>query len=262
MTLKWYLPSLSYLTNWDITAPIQTLTDAQIQAIPSGTGSIDPLVKGSGPAVYYVLNGMLHHIADQRQFAVYGLDWTMFSQVDDSLLAQVPLGAPIGILAKSATEPQVYLLTLNTKYYIPDVATLQNWGFSLSSIDTIPQSVIDSIPTSETLTSLVQFPGSSNIYVVSNSQLLYVGSQNLLNQWGLTFGMVSLVGPEERAVMSIGPNFSQVAKGSGPNVYYIQGDTKRYVSSWSRLSAVGASQSSLVTVPDSLLGQLSTGPNL
>jgi hypothetical protein len=261
-TEKWPLASLAYATAWGINPGIQILTDAQVAAIPDGIGAISRLQKGSRPDVYYIENGHKFHIASDAQFPIWGLNWSELAQVDDSALDQLPTGAPLGLLAKSATQTTVYLITYGHKYYVPDIATMAAWGFTFASIDTIPQSVIDGYPSAGNLTDLATFEGSPDVYVMSNGQALYAGSQSQLSQWNLTFGMLCSVGKEMAAIEPKGPNFSLVAKGSGPSVYYIQGGLKRYVTSWSHLAAVGASQGQLITVSDALLGTLANGANL
>ena len=73
---------------------------------------------------------------------------------------------------------------------------------------------------------------------------------------------MSNIGKERALVTPQGPNLTRVAKGSGPNVYYISGGQKRYVSSWAKLAAKGASKSDLITVSDYFLNRLPTGPSL
>ena len=263
LSKRWYLPSMAYAAAWAIPASLEVLSDAQMAAIPVQVGSISRLQKSdTSTDVFYMENGYKHHIANEHQFPIWNLSWSELGTVDSSILNQIPTGPPIGLLSKSASQPALYLLTYNRRFYVPDLSTMTEWGYNLNSIDTIPQSIILSPSTSSNLTTVVQFEGDAKVYLVTNGQRLYIPNQTVLSAWGLNFGMLSNVGKELSYATPEAGQLSQLVKGSGPNVYYISGGQKRYVTSWSKLVSKNIPQSALVTVSDHLLATLATGPNL
>jgi hypothetical protein len=261
---RWYLTSMAAATAWGIqNQTVTTLSDSALAAIPVGTGSITRMSKYAGiDDVFYMEGGTKYHLKTDKLFSLYNLNWSELSTVDTALLEQAPTGQPIGMLARSQGHPEVYLLTLGHRFYIPDEATLTNWGYNWNDLSWIPQSEIDNYPSAGNLDYLVQLEGSDRVYALSNGKHLYIPSADVLNNWGLNFGMVSHVGLEMGYILTDGPTLTRVVRGSDSRVFFIQNGKKRYVSNANKLASVGASMNDLIQVSDTFLNRLATGTNL
>jgi hypothetical protein len=260
--LKWYVSSADAIAAWGVTAPQEYLSQAQVDAIPNGTGSFSKLQKGSDDAVYYLEGGKKYHVRTGSLFPAYGVTWDTLRTIDDMLMSQLPNGAPLGFLTKSSIRDEVYYITGARKYYVPDGDTLVNWGFTWADISPIPQVEIDAYSSGGNLNFLGISENGGNVYLMALGKRLYIPSTAMMTAWNLNFGMMSVYGKDTPYLLPLGPTLSQVAKGSGPSVYYITAGQKRYASSEAKLRAKGVSLSNLVQVSDSLLNRLPTGSPL
>jgi hypothetical protein len=263
MNKRWYVARDRDLDAWGIqNRTISEVSEGQMAAITFG-GRLTRLVKRErDDAVYYFEGGTKYHVKTDKMFPLYSMTWSELTTLDDTMLDQAPTGPPLGVLARSISRPEVYLLTYGRKYYIPSEALLRNWGYTWSDISVVPQPVIDGAANGDSLDLLAQVEGGSQVYLVSNGKRLYIPSQAVLTAWNLNFGMVKHVGLEIGYVVDEGPTLGRVAKGSGSEVYYIENGKKRHVTSEARLRRVGLSLSSVVTVSDMLLSRLPTGSRL
>ncbi len=72
------------------TGPTPYQPQPQSSFFPDGT-----LIKGSGPDIYLIQNGVRRLIPDMETFNAMGLNWNSIINVDDQRLANIPLGVPI-----------------------------------------------------------------------------------------------------------------------------------------------------------------------
>lgn len=104
------------------------------------------LVKGDGPAVYLVYNGMKRPIISDVVFLGLGYDWDKITWLSDAFLADYTTGAvvdsssshPDGQLIKYAGSPAVYLIDNGMKRPFASAAAFEANRYSWGDIITIP----------------------------------------------------------------------------------------------------------------------------
>jgi uncharacterized protein len=262
LSRKWPVRAMTDLAAWNLNQQLEVSTATKLVTIPTGTGSIARLQKGSGQTVYYIEGGLKYHIANEAAFPVWNLSWSELRTIDDSLLDQLATGVPFGNLARSNIRSDVFLITANRKYYIPDALTMANWGFTWDSIDVIPQARIDSYNAGGNLSLFAKSDSSPEIYVIGGGGRMYVPSAKVLLGWGGSFTNLTIYGKEEQAILPAGPTLSLVVMGSSNVVYFIENGQKRHLTSFAKLAEKGSSQADLIKVSDSLLNVLPLGTDL
>jgi len=94
------------------------------------------LIKGSGPEVYVLENGVRHWIPNPKTFEYLRYKWTNVKTISGNLLNSYPLGKkmskysayPDGSLVKGG-DPQVYLIELDKKRWIPNPEVFEKSDF-------------------------------------------------------------------------------------------------------------------------------------
>lgn len=263
MNKKWYVRAMPDLANWGIAAPLEVLTEAEVAAIPNGLGEISKMQKGtSSPNVYYLEGGTKYHLRSEAIFPQYNISWPDLREMEDSVIDQLHVGPPLGLLAKSKVRPEIYLITGGRKLYVPDEATLLNWGFKWTDLDTISQWQIDVTPSGGNLGYLMKPENASEVYLIVSGQKRQFPSQSIFEHWGFSFSMVPTVSREMPPLLPTGERISRVIKGSSAKVYYVENGQRQYVSRAQKLTLVGTSLRELVEVPDSILNLLPVGADL
>ena len=261
--LRWYISNLADLPAWGVYSnSYKSVPDSEVNSISIASGRVSRMVQGSGPAVYYMEGGIRYYLDNEALFPLYKVSWNDRSYIDDTTLNNFPLGPALGSLSKSDLSPDVYFISASKRFYIQDEATLLGWGFSWSDIQTIPQYKINDYAPGGTLGRIAKFENSPDIFFFAGQQRFYVQSEAILNNWGVKLNSYQTIGMEKKYSLPQGKNFSQVAKGSGSAVYFIENGKKRYINNFSRLSRYGLSANDLIQVDDGLINSLPTGSDL
>ncbi len=100
------------------------------------------LVKGSGPEVYFMENGMKRWIKNPSVFSKYEFDWGKIVYVTDQELDMYPEGSvidrfyryPDGALLRGRGEYKVYLIDRGAKRWVQDIYTFENLDLNWNSI--------------------------------------------------------------------------------------------------------------------------------
>jgi len=128
------------------------------EAAPAGAGSdlqIDwaqydgQRVKGSNSVwVYLILHGRLHLIPDATTYSNLFTNWNGIS-VNNYLVNNVPWGPALssGAILTKGSEDWVYLVSDGKRLLIPDAATFNTFYFAWNKIVTVPDVILESIPT-------------------------------------------------------------------------------------------------------------------
>ncbi|SFB26223.1 hypothetical protein SAMN04515620_13231 [Collimonas sp. OK607] len=106
------------------------------------------VIASNGGAIYLVKNGQLQWIPDPATYNNLFVSWNGVV-VSDYLINSIPHGPALAtgaILAKGGSAT-VYLITNNQKQGIPDMATFNKFYFNSKTIVTLPQIVVDYLPT-------------------------------------------------------------------------------------------------------------------
>lgn len=125
------------------------LSETQLASYNDGpmmTACTGAILKGSGPAVYFVENGFKRPFCSGDVYTAMGYRWEGIRIVADSTLDSIPDGQPLctgwirhpdGSLVKTASSLTVYLLQGGTKRGVADPAVLSSWGRSIDEVITI-----------------------------------------------------------------------------------------------------------------------------
>jgi hypothetical protein len=105
------------------------------------------LVKGSGPEVFLIQNGVRRWITDSQSFDAYGFKFRDVKELFDSDLNKYPLGLPIsndGTLLKGSGS-QVYIIVDGTRRLIVG-SVFEKYQFHLKKIHRVSDRYLFSIP--------------------------------------------------------------------------------------------------------------------
>ncbi|RAS22631.1 hypothetical protein [Paraburkholderia bryophila] len=106
------------------------------------------VIASTGGPIYLVLNGELQWIPNPETYNNLFASWNGVV-VSDYLVDNVPRGPALtsgAVLAKGNGAPQEYLVSNGTKQWIPDPATFKKFAFNASKVVTVPQIIIDYVP--------------------------------------------------------------------------------------------------------------------
>ena len=121
------------------------------------------LLKGAGPEVYLISNGLKRWIASEQAFNDLDLNWQKIIVVSGETLKNYPTGQdiknggsyPDGLLLKGS-GPKVFLITGNKRHWIPDESTFVALGLNWQNIQTINDRRLEKIYWNGDLASLSQ----------------------------------------------------------------------------------------------------------
>lgn len=111
------------------------------------------LIKGSGPEVYILENGVKRWIPDPETFEHFRYRWTNIKSVADSVLAAYPQGDkldknddyPEGTLLRGA-GPEVYLIESGKRRWFPSPAVFEGNNFGWRYIYEVDEEELEKIP--------------------------------------------------------------------------------------------------------------------
>lgn len=260
---KMLVDSFEALRRWLIFDPIERVDDQELNAIPQvGVICTMCIADNGDSAVYLVTDNERHHIKSDKIFATYGLSWSQLRTTSASILNAMPEGSPIGYLARTEGDPDVYLATNVRKFYFKDAASVFNWGYTFNDIKALQPQHLARLPTeSRPVQFYMRIMTSPDMYLVSNGKRYYVPNMAVAQAWGLEPGLASQVGIEMDPLLPKVGNLTRVARVNG-SVYYMESGKKRYVSTLSKLSKVGASSSQIIDVSSNVMDQIPRGTDL
>lgn len=205
------------LANYSVGPPLVT-------PYPSGS-----LLKVSGQSpVYFVQNGVLHHIASASVFLGMGFQWSQIITVP-ALPSNWPVGPaltapvayePSGTLIKAADSPVVYMVNQGVLEPIASPAVFTAMGYQWSQIQTVAQ--LPPLPVGPAVTTprrayptgtLVRVANTAPVYLVQNGVLRHVPNPQALYDLGYSFSDVIVV--TELNGLTMGPDLESTTNPSG-----------------------------------------------
>jgi hypothetical protein len=146
------------------TSQIQTISDAEMRAIPRGPDIGKALRPFGDPTVFVVDNGQTRGVTSAEAFVLAGYAWGEVSDVErviiDVLPRTVDLEAPRAI--QSPRDGRIFTVNNGRKFHITDANTYAQWRFD----GFFTNAAIDSIPDGGQLTTLVKSPNDPTVWVV------------------------------------------------------------------------------------------------
>ena len=215
------------------------------------------LVKGSGPAVYFIENGQKRLIPDPATFSAWGFRWLEIRVVSDEILGALPTGFSLSRLAKGSS-PAVYLIDQGKKYHIPNPSMFNQWGFKWSEIHLVSDSLLASTPSAPPLTRLVK--GSSPaVYLIDQGKKYLIPNPSTFNHWGFHWSEIRTLSDSFLSSIPSAPTLTRLAKGSSKAVYFLENGKKRLIPNPSTFRRLGFQWSSVRTLSNSLISSIPTG---
>jgi hypothetical protein len=246
---------------------------------PNGT-----LLKGSGPAIYVMSGGLKRHMPNMETFEVRRYDWSRIFTLPDSVVDSIPTGRTLpSALADGnmfmGSGPQVYVMQGGTKRHVLSEAVFTACGYGWDAVGGLSDSTLATIPTGAAISgepcprflpsdgALVRGSGPA-VYLMKGGVKRHVPSpatfETLRYRWGDLDGLVDSqlsripTGTPLLDMLTSG----LLLKGSGPEVYVMQGGVRRHIVDGDVLAACGYSWSAIYYPPDSSLNSIPTGSPL
>jgi hypothetical protein len=219
---------------------IYHLSSGTLQSVPSGAalgGSPCPkfvpasgqLLKGSGPQVYLVQEGIKRHIPNEATFSARGYRFGNVDTVDDRYVASLPIGhSVVDVLAQGnllqGTGPSVYVMHEGTKRHILSEGAFNACGYRWDAVQRIAGGPLAGIPTGAPLAG-APCPGISlptrtllkgfgpEVYVIHDGRKRHITSQDAFGACGYHWGNIDYV--QDGVIASI-PSSSPLASAPCP----------------------------------------------
>jgi GH25 family lysozyme M1 (1,4-beta-N-acetylmuramidase) len=198
------------------------------------------------------------------QYADAGIfpgDQDVFNGSLNDLISFSAPGAQGGYFIRTATNPNVYLVAGNQKYFVPSMEIVNNLA-ALQPIRTVTQASFDSIPTSSINASLlVRDSSSGSISLMQNGIRHHFASCDLVAAFGYSCNTPTNLTPLQYALLSAGADMTPFYLVSGsPVVGYIAANTSYPVYEWSdAITMNGGTPPFVATMDPAAAARLSAG---
>lgn len=234
---------------------VANVSDDQINSFGNG-GSITRVVRDTGTGyVFIVMNGSRRHIRTPRYVDQLGLSGEPVVDLPSNVINAIPEAAPLGFLVKASGQSAIYLAQLNSKYYVPNIPTIEAWGFTLSELVEVTSSFVDSLPTAGNLTVLTK--GSHpETYLASEHNLVYIPSLQRVRDWDLQNFSLTVLDDQFLDSLPKTGVLSKVTRGSGTSTYYVSDGTRKYISTLSAARQYDAQYGPLIKISDTIIGRI------
>lgn len=226
---RYPISSLESLRAWGLDCPPAADVSASVYNSYAAGSLISRVFKNSSaPEVYIVQNGVRRHISTSLYAGSLKLDKEPIGNLPSGLIQELPEGPPMGFLVKASNSPKIYFSQLNKKYYVPNIPTLEAWGFQLSELVTVNPAYLNNVPTAGNLSTLVKGSGI-NIFVASLHNFVYAPSTSRLADWNMEGMSVTLIDDAYLNSLPKRGDLSRLTRGTGPDTYYIENRRRYYV---------------------------------
>jgi len=246
------------------------------------------LVRGGGPEVYVMDSGLRRHVTDPEALLACGYGWEGIASLSNSTLASLPEGEPVagppcprfsppeGSLLHGSGPP-VYVVRGGIRRHIPNVPTFEALSFRWGNLDNVPDWMLNQVPEGQPLLdvtasgNLLRGAGPE-VYVMQDGQRRHVQSPEVMSQCGYGWDAVYTVSPGTLTSLPLGPTLTgppcptfspasgTLVRGSGPEVYAVDGPSRRHVISPDVFLACGYLWGAVNPLPDSVIAALPVGP--
>lgn len=272
---------------------VLSVPDTGLAALPAGNPLPDVLatgrlVRGGGPEVYVMESGLRRHVTDPEALFACGYGWDGIVSLSPATLASLPEGEPVagppcprfapaeGSLLHGSGPP-VYVIKDGIRRHIPNVPTFEALSFQWGNVDALPDWMLAQLPEGQPLLDVTEdgnlLRGAGpEVYVMQAGQRRHVQSPEVMSQCGYGWDAVYTLSPGTLASIPLGatlvappcPIFSPASgtllRGSGPEVYAIDGPSRRHVASPDAFLACGYRWGDVNRVADTVIAALPPGP--
>lgn len=210
---------------------VLTVSDALMTEIPTGdplginvAAYAGKLLKGSAPSsgVFLIENGTKRPFDSADALNSYGYDWSKILTVSDTVLADIPLGSPLGIntasyggkvIRNSSPSSGVFLVENGSKRPFSSVDALYSHKYTWANVLTVSDLVMSEIPTGTPLgINIPAYAGKllknvspgSGIFLIENNTKRPFESAQALNSYGYDWGKILSVSDNVLADIPLG----------------------------------------------------------
>jgi hypothetical protein len=167
-----------------------------------------------------------------------------------------------GWFAKTATSPDIYLLTATTKSVVPS-GDILNALYAMGPYRVVPQDYLDGFAAAPPASAMIDDPLTGNLYLVGGGVKYHFVSCDQVAQYGFSCGSLVQLTSSQLNDFPTGSDVSSFFKTSdSPVVYWIDAaGTKHALVSLADVSRLAAGGSTtIVTLDDYFVNSLPTGP--
>ena len=126
--------------------PLLVCTGCQLAPTTPTVNLADRPLKGSGPAIYLLIDSHLRHIGDWATFQALGYTAEDIVSVSDAELARYSLGPPLTRWLSQLNDRNLYFLHEGQRYRVPDVETIMALSGELLDVALVPENQMARLP--------------------------------------------------------------------------------------------------------------------
>jgi len=177
---KHHVPDSFHFQLWGFRwEDLANLSDNAVNQIPTGA-NVTFLVKGSGPAVYFMDSGYKHWISNPGIFSDWGFRWDQVRNYSDDLVNAIWNGASMTTLLKGSGSA-IYLIENGYKHWIPSPDVFNRWSLNWSDIRSYSDLLVNNVYTGAPLSYLVK-ASNGRVYLVENGKRRWITSSKVFNK--------------------------------------------------------------------------------
>jgi len=201
---------------------VDTILEGGPMSYPSGI-----LVKGSGPTVYLIENGLKREILSSQIFTKLGYKWNKIMTISDGELMLYLTGDFVGYksgtLAKAAGDSTVYLLSGGQKQAFVSSEQFINMGYQWKNVLTVSAGELERYFVGDNVKysdgTLVQRKGDSNVFRIENGAPKLIPDVATFNRLKLSWSKVLKISMEDfnKLYSGVLPSSPAPAPASAPN---------------------------------------------
>jgi len=294
--LKRHIPNpVTFETERFLWGDVNFVSSSVLGSIATGQRLLDALangnlLRGSGPEVYVMEGGAKRHVINPTVLADCGYGWDAVRIIPDASLNAIPTGSalsgppcplfvpPSGAIVR-AGGPEIYVMRVGLKRHIPNPATFEASGLLWGNVNFIADSALNTIPTGDALLdaladgNLLRGTGPE-VYAMEGGARRHIMNPTVLSGCGYGWDAVRVIpnvflnaipagaplsGPPCPHVL---PPDGVLVRGSGPEVYVMEGGLKRHVPDLATFAGMGFLWGNVNLLPDSVLSAIPSGESL
>lgn len=241
---KHYLPDIDNLINfgYNSSSSISVLPNEIIATLTASTNATSPIVNEAETGAVYALDGRRNYIPTTDILSGWTSNIGSIPSYSRDSLSQLPNGITLSPLIQASGDGAVYVLNKGSKLYIPDLNTLNAWGyprvFQISHINLTLSRKLSSSPTI-----VWQYIDNGTNKYLLNDGYYHKVSSTVANIWGLSGAVVVDSSAINR--LSAGQDLQRNVRFGG-NYYLVDHQQRIKVNGWN--DAYGLNDSNTTTM--------------
>jgi len=225
------------------------------------------------PAVYLVLDGLCHNIPNPTTYDNLFQSWDRINVIDDDQMSECPSGSVLkngAMLIKAAGSDAHFFLNEN-KREIAEGHTFETCDFDQNKVVTLPNIVIDFIPTGPTIDLIFKecglYRGASNpgVYLFLDGLCRNIPNPTTYDNLYPSWDLINVIDDDQMSDCSIGSvlqNGAMLIKAAGSDAHFFLNENKREIANEDAFETCNFDNDKVVTLPDIIFDTIPRGPNI